>query len=116
VPEAAAEAPESVAEVAEPAADAAADTVSTDGDGERPKRRRGRRGGRGRGKGGTDAPFELEGVFDHGEEGYGLWLDGAVRDAAVYRTHWRGQREVVVRVTPDEIVIRRAGAPADADD
>ena len=86
---------------------------TADGDGERPKRRRGRRGGRGRGKGAADAPLELEGVFDHGDEGYGLWLDGAVRDAAVYRTHWRGQREVVVRVTPDEIVIRRAGAPAD---
>ena len=48
-------------------------------------------------------------MFDHGDEGYGLWLDGAVRDAAVYRTHWAGHREIVVRVTPDEIVIRRAG-------
>src|SRR5262245_48645335 len=111
-------APETAAEPALEAADAADDAAAAsapDGDGERPKRRRGRRGGRGRGKGGADTPLELEGVFDHGDEGYGLWLDGAVRDAAVYRTHWRGQREVVVRVTPDEIVIRRAGA-ADTDD
>src|SRR3954451_22963040 len=40
-----------------------------------PKRRRGRRGGRGRRKPGAS---ELEGTFDHGEEGYGLWLDPAV--------------------------------------
>ena len=112
-PDASAEAPP--AEAVEDVAERAPDVVGVDGDGERPKRRRGRRGGRGRGKGAADAPLELEGVFDHGDEGYGLWLDGAVRDAAVYRNHWRGQREVVVRVTADEIVIRRAGAANDTD-
>ena len=69
--------------------------------------RRSRRGGRGRGKKADDAPIELEGVFDHGDEGYGLWLDGAVRDAAVYRAHWQGHADVVVRIEPDAIVIRR---------
>jgi hypothetical protein len=47
-------------------------------------------------------------VFDHGEEGYGLWLDGAVKDAPVYRQHWAGSAAVVVTVSADEIVIRRA--------
>ncbi len=77
-------------------------------DGEPGKRRRGRRGGRGRARGG-DGPIELEAVFDHGDEGYGLWLDGAVRDAGIYRKHWQGHADVVVRITADEIVIRRAG-------
>ena len=48
-------------------------------------------------------------MFDHGDDGYGLWLDGAVRDAAVYRKHWQGHADIVVRITADEIVIRRAG-------
>src|SRR4051794_36994408 len=30
----------------------------------------------------------LEGTFDHGEEGYGLWLDPAVQDDPVYAEHW----------------------------
>ena len=41
------------------------------------RRRRGRRGGR-RGPPPQAAP--LEATFDHGEEGYGLWLDPAVQD------------------------------------
>ena len=57
-------------------------------------------------------PIELEAVFDHGDEGYGLWLDGAVRDAGVYRKHWQGHADIVVRITADEIVIRRAGEAA----
>jgi hypothetical protein len=76
------------------------------GAGERPRRRRrrGRRGGRGRRK-------ELEATFDHGEtDGYGLWLDAAVKDNPVYTEHWAGKREVTVRIEPDQIVIRRAGA------
>jgi hypothetical protein len=79
-----------------------------------PARRRRRRGGRGRGGGearadtATADAVELEGVFDHGDDGYGLWLDGAVRDAAVYRRHWQGHRAVRVRVTADEITIRRS--------
>jgi hypothetical protein len=81
-----------------------------DGDGEetggsrpRRRRRRGRRGGRGRRK-------ELEATFDHGErDGYGLWLDAAVKDNPVYAEHWAGKREVAVRIEADQIVIRRAG-------
>ncbi len=94
-------APEAAPDDAAPAAD--------DGETDPAKRRRGRRGGRGRSKGGADAPLELEAVFDHGDDGYGLWLDGAVRDAAVYRRHWQGHADIVVRITADEIVIRRAG-------
>jgi hypothetical protein len=80
----------------------------------RRRRRRGRRGGRGRRK-------ELEASFDHGEtDGYGLWLDASVKDNPVYLEHWAGKREVTVRIDPDQIVIRRAGADepddADADD
>jgi hypothetical protein len=75
----------------------------------RRRRRRGRRGGRGRRK-------ELEATFDHGEtEGYGLWLDPAVKDNPVYAEHWAGKREVTVRIDPDQIVIRPAGGTADGD-
>jgi hypothetical protein len=83
--------------------------------GDRPKRRRrrGRRGGRGRRK-------DLEATFDHGEtDGYGLWLDPAVKDNPVYVEHWAGKREVTVRIDADQIVIRRPGAPepdAESDD
>ena len=76
----------------------------------RRRRRRGRRGGRGRRK-------ELEATFDHGEtDGYGLWLDASVKDNPVYVEHWAGQREVTVRIDPDQIVIRRAGADETEDD
>jgi hypothetical protein len=80
--------------------------------GERPKRRRrrGRRGGRGRRK-------DLEATFDHGEnDGYGLWLDPAVKDNPVYSEHWAGKREVTVRIDADQIVIRRAGESPAQDD
>ena len=54
----------------------------------------------------------LEATFDHGEkDGYGLWLDPSVKDNPVYAEHWAGQREVTVRIEPDQIVIRRPGAP-----
>ncbi|HEX9968375.1 MAG TPA: hypothetical protein VGB06_10570 [Solirubrobacterales bacterium] len=85
------------------------DAVADEGDGEgapkpRRRRRRGRRGGRGRRK-------DLEATFDHGEtEGYGLWLDPAVKDNPVYAEHWAGKREVTVAIEADRIVIRRAGA------
>jgi hypothetical protein len=76
----------------------------------RRRRRRGRRGGRGRRK-------ELEATFDHGErDGYGLWLDAAVKDNPVYAEHWAGKREVTVRIDTDQIVIRRAGEAAPGDD
>ena len=77
-------------------------------DDEGPKRRRrGRRGGRGRRRSG---PTELEGTFDHGEEGYGLWLDPAIQDDPIYAEHWAGHRSVRVVVEEEQIVIRRAGA------
>jgi hypothetical protein len=82
-----------------------ADAESDDEGEARPRRRRrrGRRGGRGRRK-------ELEATFDHGEtDGYGLWLDPAVKDSPVYAEHWAGKREVTVRIEVDQIVIRRAG-------
>ncbi|HYI38314.1 MAG TPA: hypothetical protein VEX39_17040 [Thermoleophilaceae bacterium] len=80
-----------------------------DGSGQR-RRRRGRRGGRGRGR----QRKALEGTFDHGEEGYGLWLDPAIQDDPLYAEHWRGHRPVTVTVEADRIVIERSG-DADAD-
>jgi hypothetical protein len=88
-----------------------ADPESEDGDGDsddKPKRRRGRRGGRSR-RGGRGPRKPLEGTFDHGDEGYGLWLDPAVQDDPVYAEHWAGHRPVTVTVEQDQIVIRRAG-------
>ena len=80
--------------------------------GDKPKRRRGRRGGRGRRAGGRRR--ELEGTFDHGEEGYGLWLDPAVQDDPVYAEHWAGHRPVTVTIEADRIVIKRAGEDAES--
>ena len=78
--------------------------------GDRPRRRR-RRGRRGRGR-----RKDLEATFDHGEkDGYGLWLDPAVKDNPVYAEHWAGKREVTVRIEADQIVIRRPGAPEPED-
>ncbi|HET9593233.1 MAG TPA: hypothetical protein VFP17_09985 [Solirubrobacterales bacterium] len=79
------------------------------GAGRRRRRRRGRRGGRGRRK-------EIEATFDHGDEdGYGLWLDAAIKDNPVYKENWAGKRELTVRIEADQIVIRRAGEPAGND-
>ena len=93
------------------------DAEETD-DAEDRKPRRGRRGGRGRRR--ADAPTlgagQLEGTFDHGDEGYGLWLDPAVTDNAVYAEHWAGHRNVIVAIEEDQIVIRRAGEDDDNDD
>jgi hypothetical protein len=78
------------------------------GAGRRRRRRRGRRGGRGRRK-------EIEASFDHGEtDGYGLWLDAAIKDNPVYSEHWAGKRDVTVRIEADQIVIRRAGEPQES--
>jgi hypothetical protein len=71
-----------------------------------PRRRRSRRGRRPSTR--TSGP--LEGTFDHGEEGYGLWLDPAIQDNPVYAEHWAGHRPVEVTVEEDQIVIRRAGS------
>ena len=76
-----------------------------------PKRRRSRRGGRGRRTGRNAGP--LEGTFDHGEEGYGLWLDPAIQDNPVYAEHWAGQRTIEVLVEEDRIVIRRTSTTSD---
>jgi hypothetical protein len=90
------------------------DEDEEDGDGEEKprRRRRGRRGGRGRRR----QPAELEGTFDHGEEGYGLWLDPAIQDDPVYAEHWAGHRPVTVTVEPERIVISRAGEESGDDD
>ncbi len=78
-----------------------------DEDDEEPaRRRRGRRGGRGR-KSTAREGAALEGTFDHGEEGYGLWLDPAIQDDPVYAEHWAGHRPIEVKVEEDQIVIRR---------
>jgi hypothetical protein len=75
------------------------------------RRRRSRRGGgRSTGRGRRKAPATLEATFDHGEEGYGLWLDPAVQDDPVYAEYWAGHRPVEVTIEEDQIVIRRAGA------
>ncbi len=76
-----------------------------DGEEDRPRsRRRGRRGGRRRS---SRSSGPLEGTFDHGEEGYGLWLDPAVQDNPIYAEHWAGHRPVEVAIEEDQIVIRR---------
>ena len=87
------------------------DTADTEDGDEKPRRRRrGRRGGRGRTR--TRKPKALEGTFDHGEEGYGLWLDPAVQDDPTYAEHWAGHRPVTVTIEPDRIVFSRAGEDA----
>jgi hypothetical protein len=77
-----------------------------DGDGEeRPKRRRRRRrGGRSKRPGAG-----MQASFDHGKEGYGLWLDPSIADDPVYTEHWADHRQVEVTVEPDRIVVTRAG-------
>jgi hypothetical protein len=85
---------EEAAEEAEEEAEADGDQTGTP---ERPARRRRRRDS-----------ASLEGTFDHGEEGYGLWLDPAIEDLPAYRDNWAGHREVTVTVEDDRIVIRRA--------
>jgi hypothetical protein len=75
------------------------------------KRRRGRRGGR---RGGSRRKSSaLEATFDHGEEGYGLWLDASVQDDPIYAEYWAGHRPVEVTIEEDQIVIRRVGDDAD---
>lgn len=102
--EAAMEAEKKAKAEAEEAAAAKADE-DEDEDAPAPRRRRGRRGRR-------SSPRDagpLEGTFDHGEEGYGLWLDPAVQDNPIYAEHWAGHRQVEVTIEEDQIVIRRTG-------
>jgi hypothetical protein len=97
----------------EPEAEAEAEEGATDegegdgdGDGEGAagrRRRRRRRGRRGRGR-----RRQLEASFDHGdEEGYGIWLDPAVKDDPTYAEHWAGHRALKVTIEPERIVLER---------
>jgi hypothetical protein len=79
-----------------------------------PKRRRGRRGGRGRAR--TKKTSTYEATFEHGDEGYGLWLDPAVADDGTYAEHWAGHRQIEVTIEADQIVIKRAGDAGDSGD
>jgi hypothetical protein len=99
----------------EDAAPAAEETATGDEEDEKPKRARRSRGG-GRTRRRSAAARPLEGTFDHGEEGYGLWLDPAVQDDPVYAEHWAGHRPVEITIEEDQIVIRRAGGGEDDED
>jgi hypothetical protein len=78
----------------------------SDGDGEErtgKRRRRRRRGRRGRGR-----RKPLEATFDQGEEeGYGIWLDPAIKDDPTYTEHWEGSRALRVTIEPERIVLER---------
>jgi hypothetical protein len=84
-----------------------------DEDESKARRRRGRRGGRTT-RGRKKTSTTLEATFDHGEEGYGLWLDPAIQDDPVYAENWAGHRAVEVTLEEDQIVIRRAGPEEDS--
>jgi hypothetical protein len=94
-------------------ADEAGEDEDSDDEDKPKRRRRGRRGGRGRTR---RKPQALEGTFDHGDEGYGLWLDPAIQDDPVYAEHWAGHRPVNVTVEAERIIISRAGEESDGDD
>lgn len=80
------------------------------GGGSTGRRRRGRRGGRGRRR------PSFEATFDHGEEGYGLWLDPSIVDDPVYAEHWAGHRPISIQISSDQIVILRHTEDDDASD
>jgi hypothetical protein len=108
-----AKAAEEAAKKAAEAEEAGEAAEAAEEDGEKPKPKRARsRGGRTRRR---PAGKALEGTFDHGEEGYGLWLDPDVQDDPVYAEHWAGHRPVEVTIEEDQIVIRRAGGGDDED-
>jgi hypothetical protein len=96
---------------AEEAAARAAEEEDEEEEDEKPKRARRSRGGRSRRRAAPAGP--LEGTFDHGEEGYGLWLDPAVQDDPIYAEHWAGHRPVEITIEEDQIVIRRSGGGED---
>jgi len=103
---------EAAKKAAEAEAAAEAGGESAEEDEEKPKPRRRSRGGRSRRRA---AGKPLEGTFDHGEEGYGLWLDPDVQDDPVYAEHWAGHRPVEITIEEDQIVIRRSGGGDDED-
>jgi len=86
---------------AETAAAPVETAAETNGEGGSKRRRR---GGRGRGR---KLP-SFEAVLDTGDEGYGFWIDGAVRDDPVFSEHWAARRAIVVRIEADQIIIRPA--------
>jgi hypothetical protein len=110
--EAAAAALKAAEEAAARAAAGEEDEPESDDDDDKPASRR--RGRRGRGRR-TSPKSALEGSFDHGEEGYGLWLDPAVEENPIYAEHWAGHRPVEVTIEADRIIIRRADT-GDGDD
>jgi len=74
------------------------------------RRRRRRRGRRGRGR-----RRPLEATFDQGEEeGYGIWLDPAIKDDPTYAEHWEGRRALRVTIEPERIVLERVGDEAES--
>ena len=103
---------EEEAKLAEEAAKRGADEDDEDDGEKKPApRKRARRPSRSRKRTGP-----LEGTFDHGEEGYGLWLDPAVEDDPIYAEHWAGHRPVEVTIEEDQIVIKRAGGGDEDED
>ena len=104
---------EAARKAAEEEAKAAAAAEAADDEDSKPKRAARRRGGRSRRRTAPEGP--LEGTFDHGEEGYGLWLDPAVQDDPIYAEHWAGHRPVEITIEEDQIVIRRSGGGEDED-
>jgi hypothetical protein len=100
------------AELGEPESgeeDGASDEGDGEGDGDGGeegtgrKRRRRRRGRRGRGR-----RRPLEATFDQGEEeGYGIWLDPAVKDDPTFAEHWEGHKALKVTIEPERIVLER---------
>jgi membrane protein involved in colicin uptake len=102
-------------EEARKAEEAAAKAAEEEADEEATPKPRARRSRGGRTRRRT-AVSPLEGTFDHGEEGYGLWLDPAVQDDPVYAEHWAGHRPVEITIEEDQIVIRRAGGGEDDED
>jgi hypothetical protein len=114
--EAAREAEEAARKAAEEEAAATAAGAAGDGDSDAEPTTRARRSRGGRTRRRSGAPRPLEGTFDHGEEGYGLWLDPAVQDDPVYAEHWAGHRPVEITIEEDQMVIRRAGGGEDDDE
>lgn len=81
------------------------------------QQRRRRSGGGGRGQ--QSAPrgpamtalgeSTYEAVFDHGNDGYGVWFDGVVRDDPMYKQFWKGTgtRPMYVQILEDRIVLTK---------
>jgi hypothetical protein len=81
-----------------------------DGDGDGEKRTGGRRRRRRRGRRGRGRRKPLEATFDQGdEEGYGIWLDPAIKDDPTYAEHWQGRKALRVTIEPERIVLERVG-------